>query len=611
MRDFLKQTFATVTGILLFLTLSGLGLTVLLVAITAASREASSRVEKDSVLTLDLSQEITDANPNSDPSELIGQALSGNSPRNTVALRTVLESLEQATKDDRIAGIYLSGNSNGSGLATLQEVRQGLQTFRESGKPIIAYDTTGWDEKEYYLASVADQILLNPTATLELNGFSMETTFFGGAFQKYGIGVQPIRAGKYKSAIEPFTRTANSPEAKEESQKLLSDLWNEFLSATAKSRNLKPEQLQTIADRQGLLLPEQAQSAKLIDKIMQEDEVLTELQDLTGEAKDRDSFRQISIDDYAKAVELSNQRRFSPNKVALVYAEGEIVSGNGTPNSIGGDRLTSLLRELRLNDDVKAIVLRVNSPGGSATASALIAREVSLIKQRKPIMVSMGSYAASGGYQISTYASRIFAVPSTITGSIGVFGLLPNVKALANQHGITWDVVKTGKLADGNTIARPRTPEELAIAQQVVDRLYEQFLKFVSESRSLPSQKVAEIAQGRVWSGTAAKTLGLVDELGGLEAAIQAAVEAAKLGDDWQIEEYPQAKSFEARLFRKLLNGSASLMGSGPMGTSPATPNQSPVASRLQRLQDDLTILQGMNDPHGAYSRLPFELEIR
>ena len=339
---------------------------------------------------------------------------------------------------------------------------------------------------------------------------------------------------------------------------------------------------------------------------MQEDVVLTELQDLTGEAKDRDSFRQISIDDYAKAVELSNQRRFSPNKVALVYAEGEIVSGNGTPNSIGGDRLTSLLRELRLNDDVKAIVLRVNSPGGSATASALIAREVSLIKQRKPIMVSMGSYAASGGYQISTYASRIFAVPSTITGSIGVFGLLPNVKALANQHGITWDVVKTGKLADGNTIARPRTPEELAIAQQVVDRLYEQFLKFVSESRSLPSQKVAEIAQGRVWSGTAAKTLGLVDELGGLEAAIQAAVEAAKLGDDWQIEEYPQAKSFEARLFRKLLNGSASLTG-----TSPATPNQSPVASRLQRLQDDLTILQGMNDPHGAYSRLPFELEIR
>ncbi len=605
MRDFLKQTFATVTGIFLFLFLSGLGLTVLLVAITAAAREASSRVEKDSVLTFDLQQEITDANPSSNPGEALGQAISGNSPRNTIALRTVLETLDQAAKDDRITGLYLSGNGSGTGLATLQEVRQALQKFRESGKPIIAYDTTGWSEKAYYLASVADQILLNPTATLELNGFSLETTFFGGAFQKYGIAVQPIRAGKYKSAVEPFTRTENSPEAKEESQKLLSDLWNEFLGATAKSRSLKPEQIQTIADQQGLLLPEQALSAKLIDKVMQEDEVLSELQDLTGEAKDDDSFRQVSLSNYARAVELSNRQRVSPNKVALVYAEGEIVSGNGTPSTIGGDQLTTLLRQLRQDDEVKAVVLRVNSPGGSATASALIAREVELIKQKKPIIASMGSYAASGGYQISTYASQIFAAPSTITGSIGVFGLLPNVKELANKNGITWDVVKTAKLADGNTITRPRTPQELAIAQQIVDRLYEQFLQFVSESRPISSQKVAEIAQGRVWSGTAAKSLGLVDQLGGLEASIQAAVEAAKLGDDWQLEEYPQNKSLESRLFRKLLSGRASLESLGL--SSPAQP---PVMAELKRLQADLSILQLMNDPHGAYSRLPFELEI-
>ncbi len=605
MRDFLKQTFATVTGIFLFLFLSGLGLTVLLVAITAAAREASSRVEKDSVLTFDLQQEITDANPSSNPGEALGQAISGTSPRNTIALRTVLETLDQAAKDDRITGLYLSGNGSGTGLATLQEVRQALQKFRESGKPIIAYDTTGWSEKAYYLASVADQILLNPTATLELNGFSLETTFFGGAFQKYGIAVQPIRAGKYKSAVEPFTRTENSPEAKEESQKLLSDLWNEFLGATAKSRSLKPEQIQTIADQQGLLLPEQALSAKLIDKVMQEDEVLSELQDLTGEAKDDDSFRQVSLSNYARAVELSNRQRVSPNKVALVYAEGEIVSGNGTPSTIGGDQLTTLLRQLRQDDEVKAVVLRVNSPGGSATASALIAREVELIKQKKPIIASMGSYAASGGYQISTYASQIFAAPSTITGSIGVFGLLPNVKELANKNGITWDVVKTAKLADGNTITRPRTPQELAIAQQIVDRLYEQFLQFVSESRPISSQKVAEIAQGRVWSGTAAKSLGLVDQLGGLEAAIQAAVEAAKLGDDWQLEEYPQNKSLESRLFRKLLSGRASLESLGL--SSPAQP---PVMAELKRLQADLNILQLMNDPHGAYSRLPFELEI-
>jgi protease IV len=597
MRDFLKQTFATLTGIFLFLTLSVAGLTVLLVAITAASREASTRVEKDSILTLDLSQEITDANPDNSASEVIGQALSGSSPRNTIALRTVLETLEQAAKDDRIVGIFLSGNvsstGSGSGLATLQEVRQALQKFRESGKPIIAYDTVGWSEREYYLTSVADQILLNPTATLEINGFNLETTFFGGALEKYGIGVQPIRAGKYKSAIEPFTRSTNSPEAREESQKLLSDLWNEFLNATARSRNVKPQQLQTIADQQGILLSDQAQTAKLIDKVLHEDEVLAELQDLTGESKTNDSFRQVSMTDYARAVELSTRRRRSPNKVAVIYAEGEIVSGKGTPATIGGDRLAGLLRELRQDDSVKAIVLRVNSPGGSATASALIAREVDLTRQKKPIIASMGSYAASGGYQISSYASRIFAAPNTVTGSIGVFGLLPNVKTLANRNGITWDVVKTGRLADSTSISRPKTPEELALAQRVVDRLYDQFLTIVADSRPISRQKVAEIAQGRVWSGVAAKSLGLVDDLGGLQASVQAAVEAAKLGDDWQLEEYPQSRSFETLLFRRLLSNRS---------TAP----QDPLSAQLQKLQSELQTLQLMNDPQGAYSRLPF-----
>lgn len=598
MRDFLKQTLATLTGIFLFLGLSVTGLTVLLIAITAASREASSRVEQDSILTFDLSQEITDASTTSNPGEVIGQAISGGNPRNTISLRTVLETLERAAKDERISGIYLSGNINstglGSGLATLQEVRQALQKFRESGKPILAYDTAGWTERDYYLASVADQVFLNPTATLEMNGFSLETTFFGGALQKYGIGVQPIRAGKYKSAVEPFTRTASSPEAREASQKLLSDLWTDFLTNVAKSRNVKPEQLQALADQQGLLLPDQAQSAKLVDKIVHEDEVVSELQGLTGETKEADSFRQIDLADYARAVDLTARRSNSANTVAIVYAEGEIVSGQGTTGSIGGDTLAKLLRDLRQEDDVKAIVLRVNSPGGSATASALIAREVQLTQQQKPVIVSMGSYAASGGYQISTYASKIFASPNTVTGSIGVFGLLPNVKELANRNGITWDVVKTGRLADGDSVARPKTPEELAIAQRVVDRLYDQFLAIVSESRPIPSQKVAEIAQGRAWSGTAAKSLGLVDGIGGLEAAIQAAIDAAQLGNDWRIEEYPQSRVFEARLLRRLLGNQAS---SNPTD---------PLTAEFRRLQADFATLQEMNDPLGTYSRLPF-----
>lgn len=599
MRDFLKQVFATLTGIFLFLLLSATGLTVLLIAITAASREASSRVEQDSILTFDLSQEITDSNAENDPSEVIGQALSGNSPRNTIALRTVLETLEYAAKDDRIAGIYLSGNVSpvglGSGLATLQEVRQALRQFRESGKPILAYDTVGWTERDYYLASVADQIFLSPTAALEMNGFSLETTFFGGAMQKYGVGIQPIRAGKYKSAVEPFTRTSNSPESREATQKLLADLWNDFLVNTAKSRNLQPQQLQTIADQQGVLMPDQAQSAKLIDKIVHEDEVLGELQGLTGESKDSDSFRQIDMADYARAVNLTDKQPYSANKIAVIYAEGEIVSGKGSIGTIGGDKLTSQLRELRQDDAVKAIVLRVNSPGGSATASAQIAREVLLTKQQKPVIVSMGSYAASGGYQISSNASRIFAAPNTITGSIGVYGLLPNVKDLANKHGVTWDVVKTGKFADSDSIARPKTPEELAIAQKMVDRLYSQFLALVAESRPIPSEKVAEIAQGRAWSGTSAKTLGLVDELGGLEAAIQAAVEAANLQNNWQLEEYGLERSFETRLLRRLLGSRTQVEVA-----------RDPLNQNLQKLQAELKVLQTMNDPMGAYSRLPF-----
>ncbi len=603
MRDFLKQTFATLTGIFLFLTLSAAGLMTLLIAITAASREASSRVELDSVLTIDLAQEITDASAANNPGQVIGQALAGNSPRNTIALRTVLETLERAAKDDRIAGIYLSGNISsvglGSGMATLQEVRQALQKFRESGKPILAYDTIGWTEREYYLTSVADQISLNPTAALEFNGFSMETTFFGGALQKYGVGVQPIRAGKYKSAIEPFTRSTNSPEAREETQKLLSDLWAEFLAATAKSRSLTPQQLQTIADQQGLLLPDQAQAAKLIDKVTHEDEVLAELQGVTGESQDNDSFKQISLSDYARVVELTARRPYSPNEVAVIYAEGEIVSGRGAAGSIGGETLTELLRELRHDDDVKAVVLRVNSPGGSATASSLIAREVLLMKQEKPVVVSMGSYAASGGYQISSYANRIFAAPNTVTGSIGVYGMLTNIKTLANKNGITWDVVKTGRLADSSTIARPRTSEELAISQRVVDRLYDQFLALVAESRPISSTKVAEIAQGRVWSGTSAKGLGLIDELGGLEAAIQSAVDLAELGDDWQLSEYPQTNRFEARIFRRLFRQ-----------VDVATVRD-PITAELQKLQSDFKTLQLMNDPLGAYSRLPFNPWIR
>lgn len=598
MPNFLKQVLATVVGLFLFTALSVAGLTTLLFSLAFLSRESAPEVAKDSLLTLDLSEPISDGR--GERGDVISEVISGAPPTRSIALRTVLEAIERGATDDRIAGLYLHGNLSleglGSGYATLQEVRQALQKFRDAGKPIFAYDTTGWSERDYYLTSVANKILLNPAGQLEINGLSSETTFFTGALQKYGIGVQPIRAGKYKSAVEPFTRTSRSPESEEETQALLKDLWNEFVSTAAKSRNLTPRQLQAIADTKGILLPEQAQSAKLIDQLAYEDEVIAELQKVTGE-KDNDSFRQISVDEYAEIVAEKDRR--SGDRIAVIYAEGNIVSGRGGVGTIGGDSLAKLLKDLRQDDDIKAVVLRVNSPGGSATASDLIAREVLLTKKEKPVIVSMGSYAASGGYQISANANRIFAAPTTITGSIGVFGLLPNFQKIASTNGITWDTVKTGRFADINTISRPKNPQELTILQSSVNRIYNRFLSLVSTSRSIPRTRVAEIAQGRVWSGIEAKKIGLVDEIGGLEDAIQAAAKAASLGDKWQLDEYPRPRSFEERLFSRFFS----------QYLPQATAND-PLSQEIQQIREDWETLRSMNDPLGLYSRLPFNPRI-
>lgn len=602
MRDFFKYTLASFVGLVLFVVLGMSGLFFLLLFLSVATKDAGPRVEDKSILTLNLGLEITDSTPTLNPGDVLGDAIAGTQPRRPIALRTVLNGLEAAAEDDRIVGLYLYGNINpqgiGSGFAAMTEVRQALVEFAESGKPIYAYEVN-WAERDYYLVSLADTIALNPSGLVELNGFRSEQTFFAGALEKYGIGVQPVRVGRYKSAVEPFTRSDRSPEEREQTQKLLGDLWSDFLTRAADSRQLTPQQLQAIADDQGLLLADEAEEFGLVDQVTYLDELIPQLQELTGEEKDEEnedgetqSFRQINIASYADAVVDQPATR---NQVALVFAEGDIVSGEGNLGQVGGDSLARQLRDLRQDKAVKAVVLRVNSPGGSATASEQIAREVLLTTKVKPVVVSMGSYAASGGYQISAYADRIFASPTTITGSIGVFGLLPNVQEIANRNGITWDVVKTGRLADGDTIARPKTPEELAIIQRVVDRIYQQFVAMVAESRSLPPARVAEIAQGRVWSGVEAERLGLVDELGGLEDAIQAAVKQAKLGEDWRVEEYPKARSLEAQILENVI-------GNRIQAIAP----RDPLSLELQKIQADLAALKALNDPIGVYSRLPF-----
>lgn len=600
MRDFFKYTFASLLALLIFCGL-GVGTLILLVVIAISSSNSGGPQVKDkSVLTFDLSLDITDTEPTRSTSRVLQEALSDQST-DRIALRAVIDSIDGAAQDKRIVALYLYGNldsANSTGLATLKEVRQALERFRAAGKTIIAYDVN-WREKEYYLGSVANTIILNPFGTLEMNGLRSQTVFISGALQKLGVGVQITRVGKYKSAVEPLLLTKNSPASREQTQKLLNDLWSEFLTTVGKNRNLTVPQLQKVADSQGILMADEALKQKLVDRVAYFDEVITDLKRLT-ENKDSDrTFRQISLPTYARATD-GDRTKFSQNQVAVIYAQGEIVDGLGSSDEVGGDRLARQIRSLRLNDRVKAIVLRVNSPGGSVTASEVIQREVLLARKVKPVVVSMGDVAASGGYWISTYADRIFAEANTITGSIGVFGLLPNVEKLANRNGVTWDTVKTARYADSQTIARPRTPGELAINQKIVDRIYDRFLDKVAESRKLPRKTVAEIAQGRVWSGQTAKQIGLVDEIGGLESAIRAAAKRANLGDDWQVEEYPKTRRLEERLLESL--------GSGPASKLPVRPD--PVTAELQQMWQDVAALRSLNDPHGIYARLPFLIRI-
>ena len=605
MKDFLKYTCASLLGTFLgLLLLSGVGLggLVLLIAVAASSsKDSGPQVKDKSVLVLDLSLNITDSKPNRSTSAAIQDVLSDESG-DAVTLRTVLDAIESAKKDPKIVGIYLEGSSDSSssGFANLKEVRSALQRFRDTKKPIFAYQMD-WNERDYYLGSVANTIAVNPYGSVEINGFSSQSMFLTGALEKYGVGVQVTRVGKYKSAVEPFLLKKMSPENRQQTQKLLGDMWGEYLKTIGPNRKLTVPQLQAVADNGGTLMADEALKSKLVDKVVYFDEIATELKKLTGTDRENKSFKQISLKNYARVAEDNNSNRANKkNQIAVLYAEGEIVDGEGGPTQVGGDRIALEMRKIREDDDVKAVVLRVNSPGGSVTASEVIGREVALTGKKKPVIVSMGNLAASGGYWISMGSSKIFAEANTITGSIGVFGMLFNAEKLAANNGLTWDVVKTARFADINTVSRPKNPQELANIQRIVDRIYDRFITKVADSRKLPKNKVQEIAQGRVWSGTAAKNLGLVDAIGGLEDAIREAAKQAKLGDDWQLEEYPKSRTLEERILEKF---------SGVHVLKPAS-KLDPLTAEVKKMQDELAVVKSMNDPQGVYVRLPFNLRI-
>ncbi len=603
MRDFFKTTLATIVGLTLFSGISLLGLTLLILGLAASGQSSLPQVKDKSILTFDLAKEITDSKSDRSTREILNDAVTGEFD-DSLTLRSVTQALDRAAQDPKITALYLSSSSsasrNISGYAPLKEVHDALLRFKTSGKKIYAYNVE-WHKKEYYLASTANSIAINPMGGMEFNGLSAQTMFYSAALEKFGIGIQAVWRGKYKSFVEPYLRRSSSEPSKEQTRKLLGDLWGEFLSTTGKNRNLPVAQLQALADTKGVLTPKDAQTAKLVDRVAYPDEIQEELKKISREDEKSKSFQSITLADYIEAT-ASRIDDKKGDQIAVLYAEGSIVDGNGGPGMIGGDRFARQIRTLRKDDKVKAIVLRINSPGGSAIASDLIQREVILARKAKPVIVSMGAVAASGGYWIATYGDRIYAQPNTITGSIGVFGLLPNIQKIANDNGITWDVVKTGKFADAETMSRPKTKEEIAIIQKLIGGIYDQFLTKVSESRKLDRAKVSEIAQGRVWSGAEAQKIGLVDELGGLEDAIQDAAKRAKLGTNWHIEEYPESTPLEERLLKGLFGTHLQAKSSHPAND--------PFSQEFIKLKTDFNNLKTLNDPQGLYLRMTDNLTI-
>ncbi len=596
MGQFLKQTFASIIGtlaaLLILVTAGASGLVFLLINTVSSPQEA--QIKDQSILVFDLSTQIRD----SQTPRSIQQVLAGET-QNTITLRQVLDSIDAAAKDDRIVGLFLDGRKGeaGSGYATMAEVRQALDKFRATGKTIVAYDVN-WSEREYYLASIADRILLNPMGMIEFNGISSRQMFLKGALEKYGIGVQVVRVGDYKSAIEPYTRQSLSPENRQQTQALLTDVWQRFLSTVGESRQLSSQNLQQIADEKGFIEPQEAENIGLVDEIAYFDQVTAQLRELTGESDEKESsVRQIDLKTYIRESSALNQNKNSRNKIAVVYAEGSIVGGKGNLEQIGSDSFAQQFRQLREDETVKGIVLRVNSPGGSATASEIILREILLTKKEKPVVVSMGNVAASGGYWISAGADQIFAEENTITGSIGVFGLLPNFQEIGNNNGITWDVVKTGKLSDIDSPYRPKNDQELAIYQKSVAQVYRLFLNKVAEYRNLPQKRVQEIAQGRVWLGKKAVKIGLVDQIGGLESAIAYVVEQTELETDWQIKEYPEQRDWEDEIIERFL-------------AEEAVQPKDLVTLELLKLKEELAVFQTFNDPLAIYARMPYNFVI-
>jgi protease-4 len=600
MKTFFGSFLGTLCALLFLIAVGVLGL-IGVVSLVGAGDKGPT-VPAKSLLVLDLGVPITDSPKEFDPSQFFA-GLSEEKDPGQITLRDVLRAIESAASDDKISGVYISGvvaltNRYASSYPALKEIREALVKFKESKKPVYAYAQFPFSSA-YYLESVADKVFVDPQAEFILRGPSSFPIYYSGLFKKYGIGVQVFRVGKYKSFVEPYIRENMSPENREQFEKLFGDVWDDIKTTIEKSRNLPSGTLEELINQNGLINGDLAVKSKLGDELVTPSEIIDRMKKEFSIDKKNNTFNQVTVTNYldsAKKEQPAGSEKAS--RVAVIYAEGEIVDGDGAVGNVGGDRYAREIRKIREDENVKAIVLRVNSPGGSAFASEEIYRELKSVGGSKPVVVSMGGYAASGGYYIAMAGNKIFAEPTTITGSIGVFGLLVNFEKLSADHGLTTDSVTTTKpLASLFDPLKSKTDADLAILQRETDNFYEQFLERVSAGRNLQVAQVNELAQGRVWSGEEASKIKLVDEIGGLNAAIAYAGKIANLGDHPKIEEFPVRKDFSAKL--------QEVLKSVPR---PPVSRIDPVSEMLMDVKSQLKEIRSLNDPMGVYARFPSDI---
>lgn len=588
MKSFFKYLLATIVGVFIA---SFLGFLIMLGIIGAMVSSADKPVEvKDnSILYLTFDETIVDRAVDNPFSNLnFGPFASAKQ----LGLNDILKAIENAKEDPKIKGIYIQAVSVAAGGATVEEIRDALIDFKESGKFIISYSDI-YSQKAYYLASVSDNIYMNPEGGMEWMGLRGEVMFYKNALEKLGIEPQIIRHGKFKSAVEPFMLDKMSDANREQMLTFMGSIWNHWVKGVSESRNISVEELNRYADEMLISNAKRSVEYGLIDSLIYKDELIDKLKKLT-ETKDKDDLTTITLAKYIKAPSPIKKKGLAKNKIAVVYAQGEINMGEGQDGTIGSETISKAIREARRDSSIKAIVFRVNSPGGSALASEVIWREVVLAKQTKPVIISMGDLAASGGYYIAAPGDVILASPTTLTGSIGVFGMYFSVKEGMNKKlGLTVDVVKTNKYSDFGSMYRPLTAEERAISQQGVEDIYQTFIGHVAEGRGITKDEVDAIGQGRVWSGANAMDIKLVDEFGGLKRAIAIAAEKAGV-EEYRVVDLPKQKDPIQALMEDL-SGNAKMMLLG---------------DEFVYIYKQYQQVTNMVKNQGVQARMPFEVEM-